>query len=224
MKALVFLLLCISVLNSQDLFSFQPIEEHTFQKISTKLVGQNLVLNGKIEKIGKHNYFTTYSYNNNLFSLQKYYVTNVVYNKPHPTWVKITGKYSQILGQRIEIEIQEYSNLQAEWQEASKNSQLFIEKNLKTYDLNGFKTTTRFKVAMSHLREKNLNLSPYIKINSPLVSHVDHDKGIIAIYCGKNMLHKSSIRGDFLSYYVVFNVNKEKIIRVSVVNTGYFLE
>ena len=223
MKIFIFALLCICGLGAQDLFHVGEIEQYAQHKRSTNDVGKTFTACGKIEKQDKFCYFTTYEYKENLFVIQRYYVTNDVDVKTG--WVKVTAKYTKVEDMRIEIAIQKHSKINnAHWQKACDLNQRFFTKNFADFNLNLFKKTARFARAMQHLKNKDLNKSPYIKDGAPKISFFDNEQQVIAIYCGKSILHKSEIRGDFLSYHVVYDLKKNKILRVCASNTGYFLE
>ncbi|BBM87231.1 hypothetical protein [Candidatus Uabimicrobium amorphum] len=223
MKIFIFTLFCMCIVSAQDLFYVGEIDQYTEHKLSTDAKGKTFTCHGKIEKQGKFCYFTTYAYKKNLFTTKRYYVTNDVAIKS--SWVKITAKYTKIEDMRVEIEVQKCEDLnQEKWKKVCKLSQVFFHKNFAAFDLNLFKKTQRFARAMQHLKKKDLNTSPYIKDNAPKISFVDHQQQIMAIYCGKSILYKSMIRGDFLSYHVVYDLKNEKILRVCATNTGYFLE
>ena len=223
MKILIFTLLCICSLGAQDLFHVGEIEQYAQHKLSTNDIGKTFTACGKIEKQGDFRYFTTYAYKENVFVTQRYYVTNDVEAKSN--WLEVTAKYTHIEDMRIEIEIQKHRKVNDEnWNKVCELNQHFFTKNLAHFDLNLFKKTARFARAMQHLKNKDLNKSLYIKDASPKIAFFDCKQQIVAVYCGKSILHKSEIRGDFLSYHIIYDLKSDKILRVCATNTGYFLE
>lgn len=223
MKIAIFTLLCICSLYTQDLFHVGEIEEYAQCELSANDVGKTFTACGKLEKQGDFRYFTTYVYKENLFVKQRYYVANDVEVKS--SWLEVTAKYTHIEDMRIEIEIQKHRKVDAaNWNKVCELNQHFFTKNFARFDLNLFKKTARFARAMQHLKNKDLNKSPYIKDASPQIAFFDCKQQIVAVYCGKSILHKSEIRGDFLSYHIIYDLKNNKILRVRATNTGYFLE
>lgn len=218
---------CTEGKKTQSIFAMQEIEKENNNKISQDFINQKFSLHGKLEKIGNNTYFTTSVYKKDIFVIRKYYVTNDIYKKLQASWVQITGKYVKIVGSRIEIEIATYKKLSTwsgELKESIKSCNAWVSSHLPEYDLNNFKKTTRYQLAMPHLKGKNLNKSPYYSQKSKIVNYLDNNKMIIAINCGKSKLYESEIRGDFLSYFAIYSIKEKKLLHVYVVNTGYYLE
>jgi hypothetical protein len=221
----LFLLVAVIAEENTPTFVIQEIEKYD---TSTPVTG-SFDAYGKLEKTGKQLSFTTYSYKQNVFFVRKYYVTNPLDNTLiNHSWVQAQGVYHKSVAARVEITI---SNCQSviKWNKkiatAVQDSRKWVIANLPKYDLNNFKNTERFRLALSHLHKTNLNSSKYLpQINKSPVIYADFNNMIIGIDCGKSLLFRNEIRGDFLSYVAVYDIKKQKLLCACVINTGYYLE
>ena len=112
--------------------------------------------------------------------------------------------------------------LDASLERAVREACAHVEANRKGFDLNLYKGTERFKAALAEHADKDLNSLPFEPRDE--VVFVDTDVRRIGIDCGRVVLRNDPVRGDFLSFLAVYDLEAGRVERVLVRNTGYFME
>ena len=184
---------------------------------------------GKLSDTGVLNFFDEFYYQDpDGFQIRFYVQERKLQNPHHFIWVGVSGVYSRVNyggDSKNEIEIQnifhvpEYDK-KLTW--AKKYCRDWVNINKLNVDLNAFKKTNRFRKTLKELEALDFNKTEFIRDSS--IVFFDIDNMICGINCGKQVLRENSQRGDFLTYLAICDIKREKLIRVKIVNTGYFLE
>lgn len=203
--------------------------DHNNTKLPEDLSGKTFVLFGELFDTGELNLMDIYTYDDENTLRRRYYVKNRVYQKPfNSVWVQVTGKYSLLdydSDGKNEVDIRNFkklSEIDKKVEKAVGYCSDWVSKNRTSYDLNEYKQTERFKKALSDLEYLDFNKTDF-KIDHSLV-FFDFDKMVIGVACGRHTLRENIQRGDFLNYLAIYDIKNEKLLKVKIVNTGYFLE
>lgn len=214
-----------------DLFQISEgnLFDHNNTKLPEDLSGKTFVLYGELFDTGELNLMDIYTYDDENTLRRRYYVKNRVYQKPfNSVWVQVTGKYSLLdydSDGKNEVDIRNFkklSEIDKKVEKAEDYCSDWVSKNRTSYDLNEYKQTERFKKALSDLEYLDFNKTDF-KIDHSLV-FFDFDKMVIGVACGRHTLRENIQRGDFLNYLAIYDLKNEKLLKVKIVNTGYFLE
>lgn len=212
---------------------FQISEGSLFDNNNTKLPedlsAKSFVLYGELFDTGELNLMDIYTFDGENALRRRYYVKNRVYQKPfNSVWVQVTGKYSRLdydSDGKNEIDISNFiklSEIDKKVEKAEDYCRDWVSKNRTSYDLNEYKQTERFKIALSDLEHLDFNKTDF-KIDHSLV-YFDFDKMVIGVACGRHTLRENLQRADYLNYLAIYDLKNEKLLKVKIVNTGYFLE
>ena len=203
--------------------------DHNNTKIPEDLSGKTFVLYGELFDTGELNLMDIYTIDGENTLRRRYYVKNRVYQNPfNSIWVQVTGKYSLLdydSDGNNEVDISNFkklSEIDKKVEKADDYCSDWVSKNRTSYDLNEYKQTERFKKALSDLEYLDFNKTDF-KIDHSLV-FFDFDKMVIGVACGRHTLRENIQRGDFLNYLAIYDIKNEKLLKVKIVNTGYFLE
>lgn len=203
--------------------------DHSNTRLPKDLSAKSFVLYGELFDTGELNLMDIYTFDGENALLRRYYVKNRVYQNPfNSVWVQVTGKYSRLdydSDGKNEVDISSFkklSEIDKKVEKAEGYCSDWVSKNRTSYDLNEYKQTERFKNALSDLEHLDFNKTDF-KIDHSLV-YFDFDKMVIGVDCGKHTLRENIQRGDFLNYLAVYDLKNEKLLKVNIVNTGYFLE
>ena len=203
--------------------------DHNNTKLPEDLSGKTFVLYGELFDTGELNLMDIYTYDDENTLRRRYYVKNRVYQKPfNSVWVQVTGKYSLLdydSDGKNEVDIRNFkklSEIDKKVEKAVGYCSDWVSKNRTSYDLNEYKQTERVKKALSDLEYLDFNKTDF-KIDHSLV-FFDFDKMVIGVACGRHTLRENIQRGDFLNYLAIYDIKNEKLLKVKIVNTGYFLE
>ncbi len=185
-----------------------------------------LTLVGRIEDTGDMNLFRTYRLVEGRVLSRQYYLTERMYQELHrSTWVRLTCQPAGTLHGGPVIDALSFGpvpGLNTSLERAVRESCAHVEANRKGFDLNLYKGTERFKAALTEHADKDLNALPFEPRDE--VVFVDTDVRRIGIDCGRVVLRNDPVRGDFLSFLAVYDLDVGRVERVLVRNTGYFLE
>ncbi|MDP6627704.1 MAG: hypothetical protein QGG50_07365 [Methanopyri archaeon] len=185
-----------------------------------------ITLVGRIEDTGALNLFRTYRLAEDHALSRQYYLTDRVYKDPHgSTWVRLTCQRAGTLHSGPALRASSFEpvpGLNASLERAVQNACAHVEANRKDFDLNLYKGTKRFKAALTEHVDKDLNTLPFEPRSEVVL--VDNDVRTAGIDCGRVVLHSGPVRGDFLSFLAVYDLEAERVERVFVRNTGYFME
>ena len=185
-----------------------------------------LTLVGRIEDTGALNLFRTYRLAEGRALSRQYYLTERVYEVPHrSTWVRLTCRPAGTLHSGPALRVSSFEpvpGLNASLKRAVQDACEQVEANRREFDLNLYKGTERFKAALAEHADKDLNSLPFEPRDE--VVFVDPDVRTAGIDCGRVVLRNDPVRGDFLSFLVVYDLKNGRVERVLVRNTGYFLE
>ncbi|MBT8386123.1 MAG: hypothetical protein KJO12_01825, partial [Ignavibacteria bacterium] len=138
------------------------------------------------------------------------------------------GKYSRLdydSDGKNEINITNFkklSEIDTDVEKAASYCSDWVSKNRTSYDLNEYKQTERFKKALSDLEHLDFNKTKF-KLDQSLV-YFDFNKMVIGVDCGRHTLRENIQRGDYLNYLAIYDLKNEKLLKVKIVNTGYYLE
>jgi hypothetical protein len=191
--------------------------------------GKSFSAYGKLSDTGALNFFDEFYYEDPDIFQRRFYVKDGKFRTPHRfIWVHISGKYSRLsydADRKSEIEIRKFHHIpefdkKLTW--AKKYCKDWVGNNKLKIDLNAFKKTSGFSKALKDLEGVNFNKTEFIQDSS--IVFFDAEKMIAGINCGKQVLRENVQRGDFLTYLAICDLKKEKLIKVKIVNTGYFLE
>jgi hypothetical protein len=218
-----------SGLNGLFQISEGSLFNHNNTKLPEDLSSKSFVLYGELFDTGELNLMDIYIFDGENALRRRYYVKNRVYQKPfNSVWVQVTGKYSRLdydSDGKNEIDISNFkklSEIDKKVEEAEDYCRDWVSKNRTFNDLNEYKQTERFKKALGDLEHIDFNKTEF-KIDHSLV-YFDFDKMIIGVDCGRHTLRENLQRGDYLNYLAIYDLKNEKLLKVKVVNTGYFLE
>lgn len=185
-----------------------------------------LTLVGRIEDTGELNLFRTYRVDGDLVLSRQYYLTERMYQELHrSTWVRLTCQPAGTLHGGPVIDASSFGpvpGLDASLERAVQEACAHVEANRNGFDLNLYKGTERFKAALAEHADKDLNVLPFEPRDE--IVFVDTDVRRIGIDCGRVVLRSDPVRGDFLSFLAVYDLEAGRVERVLVRNTGYFME
>lgn len=212
---------------------FQNSEVGLFEvdrsKLSSKQSGENCILFGELFDSGELNLLDVYTYSGENAFQRKYYLKNRIYKNPYNSvWVEVIGKYSKLnydADNKNEIEIYEFNtlpNINKKIALAKVYCNEWMRVNKNHFDLNNYKKTQRFKSSLFDLDHLDFNETKFESNDSLIFFY--YNKMIVGIDCGKHTLRENEQRGDFLNYLAIYDLENEKLIKVKIVNTGYFLE
>jgi hypothetical protein len=198
------------------------------EPLSEDLLGKENTFFGLLQDTGVLNMLYTYRFDGEKAFLRRYFLKRRIYQggPKNPIWVKIIGKYSNIKIGYEEIDADIFEKVDEIVKKIEKNKSnlcKWVRENRRLYDLNNYKQTKRFKEAFSE-SFKNTDLNKLKFRPADALVFIDFDKMVAGIDCGESILSETPIRGDYLAYYAIYNLNNEKLIKVIIVNTGYILE
>lgn len=214
-----------------DLFQISEgsLFDHNNTKLPEDLSGKSFVLYGELFDTGELNLMDIYTFDGENTLRRRYYVKSRVYkNQFNSVWVQVSGKYSRLdydSDGKNELDVSSFkklSEIDKKVEKAGGYCSDWVSKNRTSYDLNEYKKTKRFKKALSDLEHLDFNKTDF-KIDHSLV-YFDFDKMVIGVECGRHTLRENIQRGDFLNYLAIYDLKNEKLLKVKIVNTGYFLE
>lgn len=202
------------------------ISEIENEHLSRNLLSKEVTLYGLLHDTSAINMFYTYRFDGEKVYSRRYYLKGRIFKDPIKSiWVKLNGKYSSIEYGKEEIDATSFETLD-EIENKIENAKYYscniVNQQRIFYDLNNYKETERFKRTFSNFQNVNLNMLQF-RPDSSLI-FIDFDKMIVGFDCGKTILTESVIRGDYLTYYAIYDLNIENLIKVIIVNTGYFME
>ncbi len=181
---------------------------------------------GRIEDTGALNLFRTYSLADGHALSRQYYLTERVYEDLHgSTWVRMTCQPAGTLYGGPALRVSSFEpvpGLNASLERAVLDACGHVEASRNNFDLNLYKGTERFKAALAEHADKDLNTLPFEPRDE--VVFVDRDVRKAGIDCGRVVLRNGPVRGDFLSFLAVYDLEAKRVERVLVRNTGYFME
>jgi hypothetical protein len=200
------------------------IERET-EALSKDLLNKTDTFYGLLHDTGVLNILCSYRFDGEKVYSRCYFLKDRIFENPSKSiWVKIEGKYSDTkYGIGIDANnFERLTELDEKIEHAKEFSCDMVAKNRMFYDLNNYKKTERFKTAFSAFQSVNLNLLPFRPDNS--LAFIDFDKMIAGIDCGRVILFEDIQRGDYLTYYAIYDLKKQDLIKVIIINTGYFRE
>ena len=104
-----------------------------------------------------------------------------------------------------------------------RKSKRFMKQHRTDFDVNDYKKNKRFNSRFKSYSKTDLNTLPYRLQNE--IIFVDETLNEIGYHAGKLIIsEQKSHHGDYISFVVVYNYQTNKIARIIVKNTGYFLE
>jgi hypothetical protein len=197
------------------------------------MVGDKVTLSGTLQDTSAINLFRTHAYNGFRVSQRRLYVKNPVLQKTGPDFWKpvfclvearIT-KVDEVSQDHNEIEVLSHKEIDMKpVLNGLKKAAKWVKENRTTIDINKIKEKpVKNKLIAEAIRDADLNKKPYQEINE--IKGVDIKRGIAEFLCGRYVLTETpQLRGDFVDILIVYDLNKQKIVRVIVDRTGYFLE
>jgi len=229
----LFLILLIILENqpNQCNIVFEVAEGNSLIEIETEQLSENLLnktdtFYGLLHDTGVLNMLYTYRFDGEKAYSRRYYLKERIFNdRLKSIWVRIDGKYSNIEHGKEEIDADNFerlTELDKRIEDAKDYSCLMVNRNRLLYDLNNYKETERFKKAFSEFQNVNLNMLRF-RPDSTLI-FIDFNKMIVGISCGEKILRETIVRGDYLTYEAIYDLNNGDLIKVIIVNTGYFME
>ncbi len=202
------------------------LKEIESEPISKELLNKEATFYGLIHDTGAINMLYTYRFDGEKLYSRRYYVKERIFKDPiNSIWVKLNGKYSSVEYDKQEIDAMSFERLdeiESKIETARYYSCNIVNQQRIFYDLNNYKETDRFKKAFSDFQNVNLNMLQFRPDSS--LTFIDFDEMIAGFDCGGTILTESVIRGDYLTYYAIYDLNSENLIKVIIVNTGYFME
>jgi hypothetical protein len=210
---------------------FKVVEGNSLNEIETEPLSKDLLnkedtFYGLLHDTGVLNMLYTYRFDGEKVFSRRYYLKNrILKDRLNSIWVKLNGKHSSVEYGKEEIDTDSFERL-GEMENKIENAKHYscntVNQQRIFYDLNNYKETDRFKSAFSDFKDVNLNMLGFRSDSS--LTFIDFDKMIVGFDCGKAILTESVIRGDYLTYYAIYDLNSENLIKVIIVNTGYFME
>lgn len=192
--------------------------------------GTEAAFAGKLLDTGEINIFYKFKYDPATFrtSYQMYYVPKRKLKVAGgEVWAKVFGRFIESREMRPALELDEYQPAGPDFDKMRVDGKPVCEtvrKHLREFDANDYKKTKRFKESALAKRYGKKDLNQALFRKSDDVVFYDFDAQVAGFDCGKRILGEGSNYGDFLTYMAVFDVGKGTLIKVLVVNTGYFLE
>lgn len=227
-----FISLIIFVNKSKPLFIiFEVVEGNSIREVeteplSTDLLNKEVTLFGLLHDTGAINIFYAHRFDGEKVYTRSYYLKERIFkDRLKSIWVKLNGKYSSIEYGKEEIDATSFERL-GEIENKIENAKYYscniVKERRRFFDLNNYKKTNRFKNAFSDFQNVNLNMLPFRPDSN--LTFIDFDKMISGFDCGKVILRETMIRGDYLTYHAIYDLNSENLVKVIIVNTGYFME
>ncbi len=202
------------------------INEIENKRLSTDFLNKEVTLYGLLHDTSAINMLYTYRFDGEKVYSKRYYLKDRIF-KDHvkSIWVELNGKYSSVEYGKEEIDATNFERLE-EMENKIENAKQYscdiVKEQRIFYDLNNYKETDRFNKVFSGLQNINLNMLQFRPDSS--LTFIDFDKMIAGFDCGKTILKESVISGNYLTYYAIYDLNSENLVKVIIVNTGYFME
>ena len=196
------------------------------EHLSIDSLNKEAVFYGLLHDTGAINMLYVYRFDGEKVYSKRYYLKERIFKDPiNSIWVKLNGKHSSVEYGKEEIDADSFERL-GEMENKIENAKHYscntVNQQKIFYDLNNYKETDRFKRAFSDFQNINLTMLQFRTDSS--LTFIDFDKMIVGFDCGETVLSESVIRGDYLTYYAIYDLNSENLIKVIIINTGYFME
>ena len=194
------------------------------------LLGKTVHLSGCLEDTGAINVFKTNTYDGYRVGADRLYVkARVLENPLAEVWCEVEARVSRVdVAQQDQNQIEILSRREVDM--ASLNRALdasadWVAKNRAAIDLNRFKQSERFANPRFTKLPADTDLNALPRRDVREIRGVDAARGIAAFTVARHVLGEvQHHHGEFLDLVVVYDLKAGRIIRVRVVNTGYFLE
>lgn len=193
-----------------------------------ELLDKNVVLSGSLHDTSVINVFSVHVYDGFRIKANGLYVKDRPLISPYQSvWCEVKARISKVdlkFQDHNEIEIIARKDADMEpIQRGLETACKWVEANRSTIDLNEFRKGEPVRKVRYPIPADDLNRKPYRIMKK--INGVDTKRHVAEFLCGRYVMGEvPNHEGHFLDILAVYDLTKQRIIRVIVDESGYFLE
>jgi len=202
----------VDYISDNSLFSYHDKDRRKYLKNVDSIYAS-------VVDTGGVNIVKFYSFINNRFYVLSYQTDKRYLENHSRSWRMISGEIVVRNSSYLKINsIKKNKKMNDLLKNAVAHSILTVNKIRKTLDLNKYKKTSQYQRHLLDVSHVDFNTLKYK--SDPGIVCVDNKNMIAGIQCGSYLLRKKAAINDLLTLFVIYDLKKNRPLRLQIINTG----